>query len=226
MVSPSPIATSAGALRNCDTRGHPRMMPAMSGGAFAQMQAPAKIWVSRRRDGADASTESDPVLQRMLDLQRDAGNAAVAELVGQKGGAAEAVPEDPAAVAQAKGDLRAGGRLLRPGPVSGRPTTSSRARTSSALARASCSRGRRPSVASADGARRRSSSTRSTSTWATRKRAAEATLYIEELKTPESTGDLEVGHGGRQGRLRLRAPRRTSGATSATPTTSSPRPTS
>jgi hypothetical protein len=37
------------------------MMPAMSGGAFAQLQAPAKIWVARRRDGADASTESDPV---------------------------------------------------------------------------------------------------------------------------------------------------------------------
>jgi tetratricopeptide (TPR) repeat protein len=167
------------------------MMPAMSGGAFAQMQAPAKIWVSRRRDGADPSTESDPVTQRMLELQRDAGNAAVAELVGQKGGAAEAVPEDPAAVLQAKAVFEQGAASYDRGQFGQAYDQFTRAYELSPRAGLLFSRAQ--SLRRLGGRRQEAIQLyQEYLDMGDSKRAAEATLFIEELKTPESTGDLEA----------------------------------
>ena len=76
-----------------------RIMPVMSGAGPRPVAGPGEgLGDAPPRRRLDASYQaSDPVQQRMLELQRDAGNAAVAQLVGQQGGA---VPEDPVHVSR------------------------------------------------------------------------------------------------------------------------------
>lgn len=166
------------------------MMPGMSGGAFAQVQAPTKIWVMRRRDGADPSTDSDPVTQRILELQRDAGNAAVAQLVGQQGGATEAVPEDPVSMAQCKACFDQGAGSYDRGEYGKAYDLFTRAyelspRPGLIFSRAQALRrlgGRREEAIKLY---------RQYLDLGETKRAGEANLHIKELETPESAGDTE-----------------------------------
>ena len=168
-----------------------RIMPVMSGPALAQLQAPMKAWVPRRKDGAGTDTSLDPVQQRVLELQRDAGNAAVAELVGQKGEAAEAVPEDAVTVAQAKAVFEQGASSYDKGQYGMAYDQFTRAYELSP----------RPGIlfSRAQALRRLGGRTEEAIqlyqqylALGETNRAKDATQFIKELQTPDVTGDLEV----------------------------------
>jgi tetratricopeptide (TPR) repeat protein len=111
--------------------------------------------------------------------------------VGQGGGAAEAVPEDPGAVAAAKGIFEQGAASYDRGQYGQAYDQFTRAYELSPRGALLFSRAQ---------ALRRLGGRRQEAILLYQeyldvgdsKRAAEATLYIEELKTPESTGDLEL----------------------------------
>jgi tetratricopeptide (TPR) repeat protein len=77
------------------------MMPAMAGPAQDLLRERASSLPLPRRDDGSGS-QLDPVQQKVLELQRDAGNSAVTALVRPDGSTNASVPEDPATIAQAK----------------------------------------------------------------------------------------------------------------------------
>jgi len=168
-----------------------RIMPVMSAPALAQLQAPAKTWVTRRKDGAGTDPSLDPVQQRVLELQRDAGNAAVAQLVGPTGKASEAVPEDPVAIGQAKAIFEQGAASYDNGEYG-------KAYDQFTLAyeltpRAGLVFSRAQALRRLGGRREEAIDLyQQYLELGESKRAAEATRFIKELQTPESTGDLEA----------------------------------
>jgi tetratricopeptide (TPR) repeat protein len=79
-----------------------RMMPAMGDAAQALLRERASSAPLPRRDDG-TGPQLDPVQQKVLELQRDAGNAAVTKLVRPDGSTNASVPEDPVSIEQAKG---------------------------------------------------------------------------------------------------------------------------
>ena len=162
----------------------------MGAGALAQMRAAAPSAV-RRRGGSSPATGLDPLQQRVLDLQREAGNAAVAELVQQQGGQSESVPEDAASTTEARAAFDAGAAAYDRGEWG---------KAYDLFTRASELSGRAGLIFSRAQALRRMGGHREEAIdlyeqyLATEdpRRVADANRAIEQLKTPESTGDVEA----------------------------------
>jgi len=160
----------------------------MSAPALAQLQAPAKEWVRRRKDGAGIDPTLDPVQQRVLELQRDAGNAAVTQLVGAK--ASEAVPEDPVTLGQAKAIFEQGAAAYDKGEFGKAYDQFTRAYELSP----------RPGIvfSRAQALRRLGGRTEEAIqlyqqylAMGESNRATQAAQFVKELQAPESTGDVD-----------------------------------
>jgi len=161
----------------------------MSAPALAQLQAPAKEWVRRRKDGAGIDPTLDPVQQRVLELQRDAGNAAVTQLVGAK--ASEAVPEDPVTLGQAKAIFEQGAAAYDKGEFGKAYDQFTRAYELSP----------RPGIvfSRAQALRRLGGRTEEAIqlyqqylAMGESNRATQAAQFVKELQAPEPTGDVDV----------------------------------
>ena len=165
-------------------------MPAMGDAAQALLRERASSSPLPRRDDG-SGTQLDPLQQKLLDLQRDAGNAAVAKLVRPDGSTNASVPEDPASIDQAKGFFTQGAAAYEVGQYAKAYDFFTRAselvpRAALQFSRAQALRrmgGHRELamalyveyIATGDG-----------------KRDADATAAMKELDTPPSTGDLEL----------------------------------
>src|SRR5262249_20574099 len=140
----------------------------------------------------ESSTQQlDPIQQKVLELQRDAGNSAVTALVRPDGSTNASVPEDPASVEQAKGFFAQGAAMYEIGQYAKAYDFFTRASELCPRANLQFSRAQalrrmgahrelalklyREYLATGDG-----------------KRDADALAGIKELEDPISTGDLET----------------------------------
>jgi tetratricopeptide (TPR) repeat protein len=168
-----------------------RMMPAMAGPAQALLRDRASSGALPRRDSGTAAT-LDPVQQKVLELQRDAGNAAVTQLVTRPDGSTnESVPEDPASIEQAKGLFLQGAAAYDQGQYAKAYDFFTRASELAPRANLQFSRAQ---ALRRMGAHREEALALYKEYLATGdgKRDADANAGIKELDTPPSTGDLEL----------------------------------
>jgi tetratricopeptide (TPR) repeat protein len=166
------------------------MMPAMGGPAQALLRNPVSTGGLPRRDMGTTPT-LDPVQQQVLQLQRDAGNAAVTQLVRPDGTTNASVPEDATSVEQAKGVFLQGAAAYDMGQFGKAYDFFTRA---SELAPRASLQFSRAQALRRMGAHRDEAIALYKEYLATGdgKRDGDATAAIKELDTPASTGDLEL----------------------------------
>jgi len=166
------------------------MMPAMAGPAQAMLRDAAAAPRLPRRDAA-ATSVLDPLQEKVLQLQRDAGNAAVTQLVRGDGTTNASVPEDAASIEQAKGLFLQGAAAYDIGQFGKAYDFFTRA---SELAPRASLQFSRAQALRRMGAHREQAIALYKEYLVTGdgKRDADATKGIKELDTPASTGDLEL----------------------------------
>jgi len=166
------------------------MMPAMGGPAQALLRNPVSTTGLPRRDTGTAAA-LDPVQQKVLQLQRDAGNAAVTQLVRPDGTTNASVPEDAASIEQAKGLFLQGAAVYDMGQYAKAYDFFTRASELAPRANLQFSRAQ---ALRRMGAHRDEAIALYKEYLATGdgKRDADATRALKELDTPASTGDLEL----------------------------------
>jgi tetratricopeptide (TPR) repeat protein len=171
----------------------------MGSSATRLRQRPAAKAATAAGTARDGASALEPRAQRLLDLQRDAGNAAVVQMLGEEGASEpaddEAAPteetEDPAVVEKAKAIFDVGAKYYEAGAYARAYDEFSRAfelvgRPQLQFSMAQALRrlgGRREEAVELYQAYVESGET---------KRAEEAKGFIKELSTPASTGDLEL----------------------------------
>ncbi len=167
------------------------MMPAMAGPAQALLRDRASSQGLPRRDTGTPAT-LDPVQQQVLELQRDAGNAAVTQLVARPDGSTnESVPEDPASVAEAKALFMQGAAAYDQGQWAKAYDFFTRA--SELSPRASLQFSRAQALRRLGGHRDEAIALyKEYLETGDGKRDADANAGIKELDAPASTGDLEL----------------------------------
>ncbi len=142
-----------------------------------------------RRDEGSAS-QLDPLQEKLLQLQRDAGNSAVAHLVRPDGSTNESVPEDPASIEQAKALFQQGAAAYDEGKWAVAYDFFTRASELAPRANLQFSRAQ---ALRRLGAHRELAMALYVEYIATGdgKRDKDAQAGLDELATPPSTGDLE-----------------------------------
>jgi len=162
----------------------------MAGPAQALLRERASSGGLPRRDTGSGAT-LDPVQQKVLELQRDAGNAAVAQLVRPDGSTNASVPEDPASIEQAKGFFVQGAAAYEIGQYAKAYDYFTRA--SEICPRANLQFSRAQALRRLGGHREAALKLyREYLESGDGKRDADANAGIKELDTPPSVGDLEL----------------------------------
>jgi tetratricopeptide (TPR) repeat protein len=147
-----------------------------------------------RRDTGNGAT-LDPVQEKVLQLQRDAGNAAVTQLMRRPDGSTnESVPEDEVSIAQAKAIFAQGSAAYDRGEFAKAYDFFTRA--SELCPRANLTFSRAQALRRLGGNREKAMALY-VEYLATGdgKRDADVNLFLKEMETPDLTGELEVDVG-------------------------------